>query len=63
MARVLAEQRLDPFQQRHGERAAHAAAVEREEPLRAGTKKMPVAGGLWRSCDSLVHGVKPHRRC
>ena len=45
---VLAEQRLHAFQECHGERAAHAAAVEGEKPLGPGPEQMTIALGLKR---------------
>ena len=43
---MLGEDRLDALQERDRDRAAHAAAVERQDPLRTRPEQVAVAGIL-----------------
>ena len=46
LALVLGEDRLDALQERDRDRAAHAAAVERQDPLRTRSEQVAVAAIL-----------------
>ena len=61
---ALAEQRFDAFEKCHRQRAAHAAAVERQYPLGAGTEQVAVARILEGCCACVVHAdYAPRRDC
>src|SRR5262249_11080308 len=49
---------LDAFEERERERAAHTAAVKRQNSFRSGTEQMPIPS----ACKGLGHRTHPTRR-
>ena len=60
LAVVLGQHRLDAFQERDRDGAAHAAAVERQDPLGAGTEQVAVAVAF-EGFSRLGHWPTSHR--